>query len=434
MQPDPVAGGIRMHWRLALSAIIPVLLGSCAILPGGGNANEASPVQGPAASAPAPASGPAPRPIERATPTAPAVTAANPNATTAAAAGVFPGPAISTLNLKPDEASRALAAFKRSCPAVQKRNDLSGLATGTDWKAPCDAAANWPSSDAVRFFSSQFTAVQVGEGKAFVTGYYDPQIPGSRTRSAAYPVPIYGVPKDLVEIDLGDFSKALAGKTIRGRMENGQLIPYHDRTAIDNGALNGKAPILAWAADYVDVFVMQIQGSGTLKLPDGGTMRIAYASQNGQDYTGIGRVLRERGELEPGKATMPDIVRYLKADRSRGTDVMRVNASYVFFRESSGPPVGAMNIPVFRQASAAADPMFVPLGAPVWLSLDRAEPNGLWIVQDTGGAIKGANRFDSFWGAGAEGEAIAGGMSARGSALILLPKTAAARLLAPKTP
>ncbi len=418
--------------------ILPLLSGallvaSCAILPSGDSASADAPASPPASTqSETPTK---PRPIERATPTAPVAAAApNANALTAAEAGIFPGPAISTLNLKPDEAARALLAFRRSCPSVQKRNDLSGLATGADWKAPCDAAANWPSADAVRFFTANFTAVQVGEGKAFVTGYYDPQIPGSRTKSAAYPVPIYGVPTDLVEVDLGDFSKAMAGKKIRGRMEKGQLVPYHDRTAIDNGALTGKAPIIAWAADYVDVFVMQIQGSGTLKLPDGGTMRIAYASQNGHDYTGIGRVLRDRGQLEPGKATMPDIVRYLKSDRTRGTGVMRENASYVFFRASSGEPVGAMNIPVFRQASAAADPMFVPLGAPVWLSLDRAEPNGLWIVQDTGGAIKGANRFDSFWGAGAEGEAIAGGMAARGSALILLPKSAATRLLAAKTP
>ncbi len=417
--------------------ILPLLSGallvaSCAILPGGGSGADA-PAQAPTAGPQSET--PKSRPIERSTPSAPMVaTAANPNAVRAAEAGVSAGPAIAALNLKPDEAARALLAFRRSCPAVQKRNDLSGLATGADWKAPCDAAANWPSADAVRFFTTNFTAVQVGEGKAFVTGYYDPQIPGARTKSAAYPVPIYGVPTDLVEVDLGDFSKALAGKKIRGRMEKNQLVPYHDRTAIDNGVLAGKAPIIAWAADYVDVFVMQIQGSGTLKLPDGGTMRIAYASQNGHDYTGIGRVLRDRGQLEPGKATMPDIVRYLKADRVRGTGVMRENASYVFFRASAGDPVGAMNIPVFRQASAAADPMFVPLGAPVWLSLDRAEPNGLWIVQDTGGAIKGPNRFDSFWGAGAEGEAIAGGMAARGSALILLPKTAATRLLAAKTP
>jgi membrane-bound lytic murein transglycosylase A len=418
----------RRFAGLGLLVPITLAISSCAILPGSGS-STASPDAQPAVAAPQNVPSPAARPIQGAKPVAPAPAVANPNAANAFEAGVAAGPNINSLGITPDAAARALNAFRRSCPAVQKRNDLSGLATGADWKIPCDAAANWPSSDAARFFAAQFTAVQIGEGKAFVTGYYDPQIAGSRTKSAAYPVPIYGVPADLVEIDLGDFSKALAGKKIRGRMEKGQLVPYADRAAIEGGALAGKAPVIAWAAETVDVFVMQIQGSGTLKLPDGSTMRIAYASQNGHDYTGVGRVLRDRGALEAGKATMPDIVRYIKADPVRGAKLMNENASFVFFREGSGAPVGAMNIPVYRQASAAADPMFVPLGAPVWLSLDRAEPNGLWIVQDTGGAIKGANRFDSFWGSGADGEAIAGGMASRGSALIFLPNAAANRLL-----
>ncbi len=417
--------------RLAASLLCAgALLAGCAIVPGG-QAGPKAPSDVPASQAPAataPGSAVAPAPILRATPTPPIAAAARADATTGREAGIVAGPDIGTLGLSRDGAARALEAFRRSCPAIMRRTDLSGLTESGDWKQPCDAAARWDAGEAERFFATEFSLVQLGDGKAFVTGYYDPQIPGSLSRTDVFNAPIYGVPPDLVEIDLGKFSKALAGRKIRGRFERGTLVPYADRTAIENGALTGKAPVLGYA-DPVDLFVMQIQGSGTLKLPDGTVVRLAYANQNGHDYTGIGRVLRDRGELEPGKATMPDIVRYLKADRARGTQVMRENASYVFFRKSSGPPVGALNIPVFRQASVAADPLFVPMGAPVWLSLDRAEPNGLWIVQDTGGAIKGPNRFDSFWGAGNEAERIAGGMAARGSALIFLPKASAARLM-----
>src|SRR3546814_2588886 len=128
-------------------------------------------------------------------------------------------------------------------------------------------------------------------------------------------------------------------------------------------------------------------------------MRIGYDSQNGRDYVGIGKLLRDRGELQPGQASLQVILDHLHADPVRGAAVMNENPSWVFFRELTGAgPLGALGVPVTGRVSVAADPKYVPFGAPVFLSLDRAEPNGLWIAQDTGGAIKGANRFDSFWG------------------------------------
>ncbi len=126
---------------------------------------------------------------------------------------------------------------------------------------------------------------------------------------------------------------------------------------------------------------------------------------------------------------MQDIVGWLHANPAQADSIMNENKSYVFFREVTGPgPLGALGVAVTPEATVAADPLFIPLGAPVLLSLDRAEPNGLWVAQDTGGAIKGANRFDSFWGAGERASLIAGGMSARGSALLLLPVGTYARL------
>lgn len=211
-------------------------------------------------------------------------------------------------------------------------------------------------------------------------------------------------------------------------MDGSNFVPYFDRTAIEQGMLAQRAPIIAWAADPVELFFLQIQGSGRLRLSDGSVMRIGYDSQNGRDYTGIGALMRERGLLAPGQTSMQGIVAWLHAHPEEGRAIMRENKSYVFFREQQGAPLGALGLPVTGGVSAAADPKFVPLGAPVFLSMDRTDATGLWITQDTGGAIRGSNRFDTFWGAGDDARAIAGGMSARGTAFLLLPVGTLARL------
>lgn len=281
---------------------------------------------------------------------------------------------------------------------------------------------------------AQFETVRVGPGTAFATGYYEPEIAGSRTRDADHQIPIYPKPSDLIEVDLGLFSDAMKGKSIRGRVDGGKFVPYFDRAEIDAGALDGRLAPIAWAADYVELFFLQVQGSGRLKLPDGSVMRIGYAGQNGRDYTGIGALMRSRGLLGPNQQSMQGIMAWLRANPADGMAIMHENKSYVFFRELTGAgPVGAMGVAVAPNATVAADPAFVPLGAPVWLDLDRAEANGLWVAQDTGGAIKGANRFDTFWGAGDDARRIAGGMSGRGTALVLVPRGTLARLKASTT-
>ena len=164
-------------------------------------------------------------------------------------------------------------------------------------------------------------------------------------------------------------------------------------------------------------------------------MRIGYDGQNGRDYTAIGKVMREKGLLAPGDANMAGIIRWLRANPDQAQAVMNENKSWVFFKELTGPgPLGALGLPVTGRATVAADPLFVPLGAPIFLQTDRPEANGLWVAQDTGGAIKGPNRFDTFWGAGVEAEQIAGGMMARGVAYVLVPKGTVARLKAQTQP
>jgi membrane-bound lytic murein transglycosylase A len=323
----------------------------------------------------------------------------------------------------PVQAARALAAFRISCPALLKRTDASALTRTGDWQGLCAEAATVDPAAAAAFFRDRFDWVEVGGGTAFATGYYEPEIRGSRVAAPGYATPIYRTPADLIRCTRAD------GGTGRGRLdESGACVYYFDRAAVEDGALAGRGLEIAFAADPVDLFFLEIQGSGRLVLPDGGVMRIGYDNQNGRDYTAIGRLLRERGVLAPGAATMKSIVAWIRAHPAEGAALMRENMSYIFFKELTGPgPLGALGAPVTPRGTVAADPNFVPLGAPVFLDVDRAEADGLWVAQDTGGAIMGANRFDTFWGAGAAAEATAGGMSASGRALILLPKGAAAR-------
>ncbi|MDO9367142.1 MAG: murein transglycosylase A [Sphingopyxis sp.] len=425
----------------ALLAGLPLLSACASVIPGTGAVRPSATVPAPTPSRPTTAprpyqprpsesAGPAAKPIP-ATPRAPLPAAAVPaEATTAAASGVLAGPDLATLGVSDQQATAALAAFRISCPSVQRRADTSGLTQGADWTQSCNAAKTWADSDALAFFTRYFGTVQIGAGTAFVTGYYEPEIAASRTKRAGYDVPIYRRPADLVDVDLGQFSDDLKGRKIRGRVDGSNFVRYYDRKAIESGALDGRGLEIAYAADAAEFFFLQIQGSGRLRLPDGGIMRIGYDTQNGRDYVGIGKLLLDRGALKSGQASMQGILDYLRVDPVRGAAVMNENPSWVFFRELTGPgPLGALGVPVTGRASVAADPKYVPLGAPVFLSLDRAEPAGLWIAQDTGGAIKGANRFDSFWGAGDDARAIAGGMSGRGSALLLLPRASIARLI-----
>ncbi len=436
-----MAGAPRARlFGLALFAAFPLLSGCASVIP------DTAGTTRPALSKPAPSQPLGqprpyiPRPSERAgvavqpipaRPRAPLAAAAVPaDAATAVASGVVAGPDFASLGITAEQAAAALAAFRISGPSVQRRADASGLTQNADWTESCTAAASWVDSDAAAFFARYFGTVQIGTGAAFVTGYYEPEIAASRTKQPGYDVPIYRRPADLVDIDLGQFADDLKGRKIRGRVDGSNFVRYHDRVAIESGALEGRGLELAWAADAAEFFFLQVQGSGRLRLPDGGVMRIGYDAQNGRGYVGIGKLLLDRGKLTRGQASMQGILDYLRADPVRGAAVMNENPSWVFFRELTGPgPLGALGLPVTGRVSVAADPKYVPLGAPVFLSLDRAEPNGLWIAQDTGGAIKGANRFDSFWGAGEEARAIAGGMAARGTALLLLPRASIARLL-----
>ncbi|EME70437.1 membrane-bound lytic murein transglycosylase [Paramagnetospirillum caucaseum] len=343
-----------------------------------------------------------------------------------------------------DESARVLPALLKSCNRVTKLPTDRSIGfegvggTAADWYPPCAAAARVAEGDhkAVRvLFETWFTPWQVtGDGKTdgLFTGYFEPEIRGSRQRQGAYAQPIHGKPGDLVTADLGRFRSDWAGEQLVGRVENGRLVPYPTRAEIERGALDGKAPVVAWTDDAVDLAIMQIQGSGRVRLDDGTVIRLGVAGSNGHKFIGIGKVMKDEGKLG-ADTSMPAIRAWLKANPQEGRALLGRNPRYIFYGLNSGTdgPLGTEGVALTPERSLAVDPRFVPLGAPVWL--DSVDPAGkplrrLMMAQDTGAAIKGPVRGDVFWGAGEAAFQIAGKMKSPGRLVVFLPKARSPRL------
>jgi membrane-bound lytic murein transglycosylase A len=276
-------------------------------------------------------------------------------------------------------------------------------------------------------------SVGAGDSRVLVTGYYEPVVKAVTEADPAYPVPILGVPDDLIEGALEAFDPRLGAERIFGRIEGRRLVPYWTRAEIEDGRLGRHPPVLAWARDPVDVFFMEVQGSGTLRLPDGGEIRVGYAASNGRAYRSIGRLLIDEGKLGREAVSLQTIRAWLAAHPEERARVLRHNEAYVFFRRLDGPPLGSLGVPVTPGRSIATDPRLFPPGALAFLRTDRprATPDGLlaWLPlrrfvlnQDTGGAIRGAGRVDVFWGRGADAELAAGLMKQPGDLYFLAPR------------
>ena len=310
------------------------------------------------------------------------------------------------------------------------------------WRAACDEAKGLAANDSGalrRFFESRFEPFLLTNPDAttsgLVTGYYEPLLRGSRTRTATYSQPVLGVPPDLLTIELSDVLPDLKNMRLRGRLQGNKVIPYYSRAAIVGLEKDYADRVLLWVDDAVELFFLQIQGSGRVKLPDGKLVRIGYADQNGHPYQSVGRVLIDRGELKPDQASMQSIQAWARANPAKLDELLNTNPSYVFFREvqpktnGNEGPQGALGVPLTGERSIAVDPRSVPLGAPVFLS--TTQPNSsvplrrLMLAQDTGGAIRGVVRADFFWGFGAEAGALAGRMKQQGQMWVLLPPGAA---------
>ncbi len=277
-----------------------------------------------------------------------------------------------------------------------------------------------------------------GRGDVLFTGYYEPLLRASLTPSAEYPHPIYGRPSDLLTIDLGAFGEKYKGDRLVGRVQQNAVVPYHDRREIEEGqALRGKAVPLAWAHDLIDVYFLQVQGSGRLLLENGETRPIGYDAANGRPYRSIGRLLVDEGKMTLAESSMQRIRDYLARNPSDVRRVLNANPSYVFFRFTPDGPFGNLNVPLTPGRSLALDRKLFPPAAPVFIDTfrpaddatvppDRYVPCRRFVLnQDTGGAITGPGRADIFWGSGPYAETAAGHLKHPGTLhlLVLKPST-----------
>jgi membrane-bound lytic murein transglycosylase A len=323
----------------------------------------------------------------------------------------------------------AWTAFSQSCKALRNKQG---------WQAVCARIneLSQPDNAALRaFFEKNFAPYQVfnpdGSSQGLITGYYEPKLTGNRTKTARFRYPLYAVPEDLLTIDLGEVYPQLKDMRLRGRLQGNRVVPYYNRAEVGNGkaALQGRE--LFWVENAVELFFLQIQGSGRIELPDGSLVKVGYAEQNGHPYISIGKKLVETGELKIEEASMQGIKSWAERHPEKLTALLAQNPSYVFFRElpnGLSAPLGALGVPLTEAYSIAVDARTIPLGAPVFLATtypNTAEPlNRLMLAQDTGGAIKGAVRADFFWGFGEQAGAQAGRMKQSGQMWVLFPKGA----------
>ena len=311
----------------------------------------------------------------------------------------------------------AAAAWQEACAALPAKADAAQTRAYIErWFRPFRAANN-------------------DQPVGLFTGYYEAELKGARQPGGRYSVPLYRTPNDLVQVDLGQFADELKGRTLAGRVEAGRLLRYPDRARIEAGYLKDKGLELLWVDDPVDLFFLQVQGSGRVTLAEGGSMRVGFAGHNGHGFVAIGRLLIDSGKMAREKVSMQAIRDWLRANPAEARALMNQNPRYIFFREiaptEGDGPIGAQGVPLTPGRSLAVDRRFIPMGVPLWL--DTTMPGAtdrklrrLMVAQDTGGAIQGPVRGDFFWGTGEPALAEAGKMRSQGSYYLLLPKAVAA--------
>lgn len=332
-----------------------------------------------------------------------------------------------------DQADEAWNAFLQSCNAKRPQQALLDA---------CVAARPLVIENpeqARTFFETHFTPYRIVRKEALttvntglITGYYEPLLRGSRQPSATFATALYAPPDDMLTLELGDMFPELQGKRVRVRLQGKKVLPYYDRSALQNHpSLKGKE--LVWVDSAIDAFFLEVQGSGRVQLDDNSVIRLAYADQNGQPYRSIGRYLVDKGELTLEESSGPAIRRWIQANPTRAHEVLNSNPSVVFFREErindpSIGPKGSLGVPLTAGRSVAVDAAFIPLGTPLFLSTTypatEAPLQRLVMAQDTGGAIKGPVRADLFWGFGASAGESAGLMKQQGQLWLLWPRDA----------
>jgi membrane-bound lytic murein transglycosylase A len=325
-----------------------------------------------------------------------------------------------------DTLSTAILAFLKSCDQFLTLSDAAPLDARPSvadygpvgaWRSLCEAAGELPPQDTVaahRFFETSFIPLSVadyGSSEGLFTGYFEIELNGSRQQQGRYQIPIYRRPAEA------------------------EAAARYSRAEIEDGALAGRGLELLWVDDPIDAFFLEIQGSGRIRLRNGGALRVGYDGQNGKPYVPVGRLLVERGVMPRSETTMMTIRDWMDRHPEAGAALRRENPSYVFFHEVQGDgPIGAEDVVLTAERSLAVDRSFIALGVPIWLEADErfasaAPVRRLVVAQDTGGAIKGPIRGDLFWGTGSAATLRAGVMNAQGRYYLLLPRAVASRLV-----
>jgi membrane-bound lytic murein transglycosylase A len=341
-----------------------------------------------------------------------------------------------------DDHLAAFAAYQASCRAVLKRQHTDERAElSAALSNVCRKAANLRPQDtetARAFFEQNFQPLRIGrlgEAEGLLTGYFEPIVAGSRFPSPEFHVPLYRRPRDLVAAGYKPGAVAFPNKGVRIGRRNGnnELVPYHDRGAIEAGALDGQRLEICWLRDVFDLLAIQLEGSGRVILEDGTPLRVSFDSHNGYPYSSIERVLVDRN-LIPRAAMSPQSVRgWMAAHADEGAKVRATNRSYVFFRvtglTNEGEPVGAQGVPLTPGRSIAVDrvheygtPFFIEADLPIEGRKPASAFHRLMIAQDTGSAIVGPARADLYWGAGDEAGRIAGRIRHLGRFVMLVPR------------
>ena len=342
-----------------------------------------------------------------------------------------------------DDHGAALETFRKTCRAIaEDRPALRTAVPPSDGLRRACIAALGPTGpelgdgvSAQRFFEEAFTPFEVvpPSGRGFLTGYFEPEYEGSLTPSESFPVPLLAHPDDLVTVAQGEALPGLDGLQA-GRRTAAGYEPYPDRAAIEDGALGALAKPVVYLRDAVDAFIVHVQGSARIRLPDGRTVRVAYAGRNGYPFTAPGRVIVERGHVPLPEMNLERLTAWLRANPEEGREIMRLNRSYIFFRlaDELSPgdgPIGGAGVPLTAGRSLAVDRALWSYGLPVWLEGEIPGPEGtseplarLMTAQDTGTAIVGPARGDFFVGSGAQAGSRAGRMRHPVRFVVLLPR------------
>lgn len=318
-------------------------------------------------------------------------------------------------NWSQEDYANALESFVRSCKTAKTQEIYTNL---------CIRATD--AVDAEEFLTSYFTPYKIALPESsqdgLLTGYYEPELRGSLTKKEPYIYPVYRTPKDLVVVDLGEQYPELKSYRLRGKIIGNRLVPFHDREDAVNNELD--AEIICYTDSKIDLFFLEVQGSGRVSLDDGSMIFVGYENQNGHKYASIGKYLVNMGEIALEDISLQSIKAWLEQNPSRIDEVLNYNKSMVFFRQKEHAASGSLGVVLTPKRSIAVDRRYIPLGSMLYLSAqdEAVSFNRVVMAEDTGGAIKGGVRADLFMGYGEEAKEVAGRLKAPLKLWILLPK------------